>query len=159
MDHMTKLNNRRTFDEHMDKREHEKPADDFVFLSFDVNELKEANDTHGHEAGDELIIGAANCMKEVLGPYGELYRTGGDEFAALVFLPADSRKEIIRKLKESFKNYRTTNYKGISISMGYVCANEGADMSLEDMRLEAEKRMYAQKTDYYMQEGHDRRRR
>ena len=158
MDHMTKLNNRRTFDEHMDSRGDEKIEDDLVFFSFDLNQLKEANDRYGHEVGDELITGAAECMKEILSPYGELYRTGGDEFAALVNIPNEKRDSVIRALKESFANRKGSVFNGISISIGHVAADEDPQMTLEDMRREAEKRMYAQKIDYYKQDGHDRRR-
>ena len=52
--------------------------DEFTYVSLDVNGLKVINDTKGHTAGDELIIGACQCMKKSLGPYGKLYRIGGD---------------------------------------------------------------------------------
>ncbi len=158
MDHMTKLNNRRTFDEYMDTHANEKVAPDLVFMSFDVNELKEANDNHGHEAGDELIIGAANCMKDVIGSYGELYRTGGDEFAAILSVPPGKLEELTEELKSRFANHKSSAYSEISISIGCVTATENGIVSIDDMRREAEKRMYAQKTDHYMKEGHDRRR-
>ncbi len=158
MDHMTKFNNRRVFDEHMDKRKGRKLEDDFVFFTFDLNQLKEANDDHGHEAGDELITGAARCIEEVLGQYGSLYRTGGDEFAALVNLASDKRAAVISKLKKSFENWKGTVSSGLSISMGYAATSEDAEMTIDDLRRTAENRMYSQKTDYYMQDGHDRRR-
>lgn len=159
IDNMTNVNNRRTFDEHMDNNEEARIDEDFVFFSFDLNELKEANDSFGHEAGDELIKGAADCMKDVLGPYGSIYRTGGDEFAALVNISHDRRAGVIGLLKERFDNWHGKLYpKKLSISMGYVCASQDSGMTLDEMRREAEKRMYAQKSDHYMQEGFDRRR-
>lgn len=158
MDNMTNVNNRRTFDEYMDNIEPEDIRDEFVFFSFDLNDLKEANDSCGHEAGDELIIGAAQCMKDVLGPYGSVYRTGGDEFAALANIPHDVRADVIRRLKDAFDNWRGRLYPKLSISMGYVSASENPSMTIDDMRREADRRMYAQKSDYYMQEGNDRRR-
>ncbi len=158
VDHMTNVNNRRTFDEQMDTRIGEKIADDMIFFSFDLNELKNANDTRGHAAGDELIIGAADCMKAVLGPYGDIYRTGGDEFSALVNIPPGRRAEVVARLKEKFESWRGRLYPTLSISMGYVCASENPNMTVDDMRREAERRMYAQKSDYYMKEDHDRRR-
>ncbi len=158
IDHMTNLNNRRTFDEYMDNHKGLPIDDDLVFISFDLNDLKETNDTFGHEMGDELIVGAANCMKEVLGGYGMLFRTGGDEFAALINVPAEERAALIKKLHESFDGWRGTTNQNISISIGYVGAKEHEVMTLDDMRREAEKRMYANKADHYMQVGNDRRR-
>ncbi len=158
MDNMTNVSNRRTFDEYMDSKEAAVMRDDFVFFSFDLNDLKEANDSCGHEAGDELIIGAAVCMKNVLGEYGTIFRTGGDEFAALVNIPADIRDETIKRLENEFDSWQGKLYPKLSISMGYVCASEDRNMMIDDMRREADKRMYAQKSDHYMQEGFDRRR-
>ena len=157
-DHMTNISNRRTFDEYMDSHMDETPADDLVFFSFDLNDLKETNDTFGHEAGDELIVAAARSMKLVLGQYGSLYRTGGDEFAALVNIPHEHLPMIIDELKASFAGQKSSSGKTLSISMGYVCASDEPGVSLDDMRRMAEKRMYSQKTDYYMKEGNDRRR-
>ena len=50
----------------------------------DLNGLKEANDNIGHEAGDELIIGASKCMDNAFSGLGRTYRVGGDEFVALL---------------------------------------------------------------------------
>ncbi|MBR1910648.1 MAG: GGDEF domain-containing protein [Lachnospiraceae bacterium] len=158
IDNMTNVNNRRTFDEYMDSNENKEVPDDLVFFSFDLNNLKETNDNYGHEAGDELIIAAATCMREVLGSYGSIYRTGGDEFAAIINVPGSERAALIGKLREKFEKWKGNSSSVLSISMGYVTAGENPGMALHDMRREAEKRMYAQKSDYYMQEGNDRRR-
>ena len=48
----------------------------------DVNRLKIVNDSQGHAAGDELLQGAASCMKKCFDSCGKVYRTGGDEFIA-----------------------------------------------------------------------------
>ena len=158
MDNMTNVNNRKTFVEYMDSIDPEEIKEEFIFFSFDLNDLKDVNDSLGHEAGDELIKGAANCMKEVLGKYGSVYRTGGDEFAALANIPHDIRADVIRRLKDRFEGWHGEYSQKLSISMGYVSASEDPSMTIEEMRREADKRMYAQKSDYYMQEGNDRRR-
>ena len=142
----------------MDSNENKEVPDDLVFFSFDLNNLKETNDNYGHEVGDELIVGAAKCMKNVLGSYGSIYRTGGDEFAAIINVSEKERAALIGKMRDKFSEWKSNASSGLSISMGYVCSKEIPGMSLQDMRREAEKRMYAQKSDYYMKEGNDRRR-
>jgi diguanylate cyclase (GGDEF)-like protein len=158
IDNMTNVNNRRTFDEYMDSNEDKEVPDDLVFFSFDLNNLKETNDSLGHEAGDELIRAAAKCMKDVLGSYGSIYRTGGDEFAAIITVPGSERAALIGKLRDKFEEWKGNASPVLSISMGYMTAGEKPGATLHDMRREAEKRMYAQKSDYYMKEGNDRRR-
>ena len=157
IDSMTNLNNRRTFDEYMDSYVGRRPDGDVMFLSFDLNELKSVNDTCGHEAGDELIVGAAECIKGVFGSEGSIFRTGGDEFMAIISCDSDRRDELIKGLTDSFAEWRGESGTQLSISMGYVSSDEDPEMTLEDMRKEAEKRMYLCKSEYYRREGKDRR--
>ena len=159
VDNMTNVNNRRSFDEFLDSSAASEIGNDFVYVSFDLNDLKAANDSYGHEAGDELIIGAAQCMKKVLGSYGSIYRTGGDEFVAMCNIPADVRDDVIQKLQECFADWHGELYPDLSISMGYVCATEDPSMQIKDIMREADRRMYDEKTKYYTREGNDRRRR
>lgn len=157
IDSMTNLSNRRTFDEYMDSHADRQPEEDIMFFSFDLNELKSVNDTYGHEAGDELIIGAAYCMKDVFDHSGTIYRTGGDEFVAIISCESGARDELIKGLRDAFAGWKGKSGLDLSISTGYVSADEKPGMKLEDMRREAEKRMYAQKREYYRKEGRDRR--
>jgi diguanylate cyclase (GGDEF)-like protein/PAS domain S-box-containing protein len=53
-----------------------------VFL--DLDHFKEINDTHGHDVGDELLIGISQRMKRVLREGDTLARFGGDEFVAVL---------------------------------------------------------------------------
>lgn len=157
VDSMTDVNNRRSFDEFMDGSDDLDISEETVFFSFDLNDLKKANDTCGHEAGDELIIGAADCMKEVLGQYGSIYRTGGDEFVVIAEIPVKDRDMAIKRLMNRFDSWKGNLYTSLSISTGYVCASEDPSMTFDEMRQRAEKRMYDQKAAYHMQEGNDRR--
>jgi predicted signal transduction protein with EAL and GGDEF domain len=61
-DELTSLYNRRSYDQDMAKYSSQEIKDDLVVISIDINGLKEANDTKGHSAGDELIKGAADCI-------------------------------------------------------------------------------------------------
>ncbi len=55
-----------------------------IFIQFDINNLKEVNDNYGHAAGDSFIIAGANAIHQSFGPYGRVFRTGGDEFVAIL---------------------------------------------------------------------------
>lgn len=54
-----------------------------AIYSIDLNGLKSANDTQGHQAGDMLLKNATMAMQKALMPHCYLYRTGGDEFVIL----------------------------------------------------------------------------
>ena len=52
-----------------------------VFI--DINNLKEINDTQGHEAGDQLIINTAKYLKLIFRKEDIIVRFGGDEFVVV----------------------------------------------------------------------------
>lgn len=148
-DKLTHCFNRRAYEKDL-KAYPDVPTDeDFVFVSIDVNGLKVVNDTMGHSAGDELLKGAARCMKGCFGRWGKVYRTGGDEFA--IILSADSNR--LEGIKESFE--KTVNgwsgevVKKISVSCGYVTKKEYPDLTIAEMAKIADQRMYRAKAEHY----------
>jgi diguanylate cyclase (GGDEF)-like protein len=58
---------------------------DVAILVIDLDGLKRVNDTLGHRAGDEMLVYAAHAMHSALRHGDVVARTGGDEFAALLF--------------------------------------------------------------------------
>lgn len=54
-----------------------------AIYSIDLNGLKLANDTYGHEAGDKLLKNATSSLQQCMLQQCYLYRTGGDEFVVL----------------------------------------------------------------------------
>lgn len=53
-------------------------------VQFDINNLKTINDTLGHEMGDKLITDGSSMISRIFGKIGDVYRTGGDEFVAII---------------------------------------------------------------------------
>jgi len=79
-DALTGLGNRRALDDRL----HHLPRTRFALLALDVDDLKKVNDTHGHDAGDELLAKLAAVLASELRSGDLLARTGGDEFVALL---------------------------------------------------------------------------
>lgn len=156
-DELTGFYNRHAYEDEISALEKTEIKDNFVYVSIDVNSLKITNDTLGHSAGDELLVGASECMKQCFGSYGKLFRTGGDEFVALIFAD-DSQLEAIKKdIVEVTENWKGKTNNQLAISCGYVAYKETNGMSLHQMAVLADKRMYEDKTRYYQKKGIDRR--
>lgn len=154
-DELTRLFNRRSFEEDLAeyaKRELEK---DFVLLSADVNGLKKVNDTKGHVGGDELIKGAAECLLLGIASKGKVYRVGGDEFAAI--LHTADPEAVKADIEDYVKRWKGKYSDTLSVSIGY--ASHAADENLDITGLEkkADDEMYKSKTEYYIKNGIDRR--
>ena len=67
-----------------------------VLAMFDLDGFKRYNDTYGHPAGDALLTRLGANLGRAIGPYGDGYRLGGDEFCVLVTRGgASSAKTII----------------------------------------------------------------
>ncbi len=67
-------------------------------LFSDADKFKSVNDTHGHQAGDAVLIELSKRMRETLGELGTVCRYGGEEFAIIVPGADISRAEKIAEL-------------------------------------------------------------
>jgi diguanylate cyclase (GGDEF)-like protein len=84
-DPLTGLPNRRKFMDELDAALGAPPHGDSMHavILMDLNSFKAVNDTHGHPAGDELLIEIASAMKAKIGKDAVIARLGGDEFAVI----------------------------------------------------------------------------
>ena len=156
-DAMTGLLNRRAYEEDCVQLLEMGAVDHMTIIMMDVNGLKTANDTYGHQAGDELIIGAAKCIQTAIGEYGKVYRTGGDEFVALLECSREKLADILQMLDDLTARSKAHSQSELVISKGVVvCAEHGA-LTFEEMKELADRRMYADKDRYYRYIGKKRR--
>ena len=86
IDPMTGLANRRGLSEFLDD-ELQTAIEESTrvgLLHIDLDKFKEINDTHGHAAGDEILIHAASAMRAAVRSEDLVARVGGDEFVVVV---------------------------------------------------------------------------
>lgn len=148
-DAMTSFSNRRAYENDIKRYDEKGYEPNLSYVSLDLNGLKRVNDSLGHEAGDKLIIGAASVIHQCFGNYGEMYRIGGDEFAALIYADLDRLTKIKMDFKEAMDEWSKENGMTLSISYGIVRACEDPNMSFSEMAKLADVRMYKNKDEYY----------
>lgn len=81
VDPLTELNNRRSFEQYIEKRVGHIPEGQRIFLMMlDANSFKTINDTYGHHVGNEALIKISCVLKRSCCRSDFLARLGGDEF-------------------------------------------------------------------------------
>lgn len=156
-DELTGFFNRRAYEEDISRYENDEIEDDFIYITFDLNGLKMINDTLGHIAGDEMLVGACECMRSAFGNFGKLYRTGGDEFVALLWMDEETLKTSLCSFESEIKKWRGKLVESLTVSFGTVKRRERPNDSIREISILSDQRMYDAKADYYKKRGIDRR--
>lgn len=159
MDALTGFLNRGGYEDSILAHSKTSLKDNFVYVSMDLNGLKQANDAFGHEVGDALLKGAASCIRKCFGDYGEIYRVGGDEFVAMIEADDQLLGTIKKEFEEMIRYWNLNIVKGLSVSSGYAQHKEFPDKTLTELAKVADTRMYKAKEEHYRATGEDRRRR
>lgn len=145
LDLMTGLRNRTAFEADMKKLETSHHREGLGFIIFDINDLKEVNDTLGHAEGDRLIIRAGAGVKKYFGKLGVCYRMGGDEFVVCIDR-ADERRvqEALRGLEEWLEQENRTDPMMLRMAWGYAIRRDERQ-SAQAVLNRADREMYAHK--------------
>lgn len=149
-DHLTGLPNRSLFRDRLEqeiKLAHRLRQSAALFF-IDLDHFKEVNDTLGHDAGDKLLVQAAERISQCVREADTVARMGGDEFTVILSQVNDAThvskvaENIIQKLSKPF--FIDDNKLDISASIGIaLCPQDGSDA--EQLLKNSDKAMYAAK--------------
>lgn len=117
----------------------------------DISGLKHINDTLGHCAGDEYIQNACEIMKRLF-PSEKLFRIGGDELLAVL---TDTSEAEVDEKTSALKSELERSSIAMAVGSAFGITDGGG---MGRLLLEAETKMYRDKTDYYRRSGRERRR-
>jgi diguanylate cyclase len=111
----------------------------------DIDHFKKVNDVFGHSAGDRVLRAVAECLRNSVRPYDELYRYGGEEF--LVCLPAASQEaglQVLERMRASIEGLRLTAPSGerIPVTATFGLAQLSVDLSIEESLDQADNALY-----------------
>ncbi len=118
-----------------------------IFL--DLDGFKVINDTHGHEAGDLLLMTVAKRMKHALRDGDTLARIGGDEFVAVLMDMDDASTSmplLNRLLEAAAQPVQLLNVAlKVSASLGVTFYPQAFDIDAEQLLRQADQAMYQAK--------------
>jgi diguanylate cyclase (GGDEF)-like protein len=147
-DALTGLRNRRKFDVAIESewRRALRHGTPLSLLMIDADHFKAYNDTFGHQAGDQLLIGIAICISDSIARAGDCaVRYGGEEFAVL--LPGTTANEAlavaetIRLKVQGWSDEATPS----TVSIGIASLTPVAGLDWPDFVNAADKALYAAK--------------
>jgi diguanylate cyclase (GGDEF)-like protein len=147
-DSLTGLRNRRKFDAVIETewRRAIRQRQPLALLMIDADYFKSFNDTHGHQAGDEVLVGIAICISDSVRRAGDCAaRYGGEEFAVLLpdMLPKQAFMvaETIRLKVEQWCGETATT----TVSIGVASMIPEADTDWAEIVKRADRALYAAK--------------
>jgi diguanylate cyclase (GGDEF)-like protein len=132
-DPLTGIPNRQGFQALLHKRLQGNRGRGLLLGYLDLDNFNHANDSLGHQAGDELIQQVVQRLQQVLGPRDVLGRIGGDEFALLLDISeAPTRVDamvqaLMESLGEPYWLQGESLSLGCSLGLAYGRAGEDAD--------------------------------
>ena len=111
---------------------------------FDIDNFKEYNDIHGHQAGDELLTRLAKVLSaSVRKNIDTAYRFGGDEFTLLLpHLPGEAAMKVAGRIRDT---YNKLGFQPTSLSIGvalFLSKTGDVDKDIDDMVQRSDRALY-----------------
>ncbi len=119
-----------------------------VHVFVDLDGLKEINDTHGHRAGDRVLLETAELLKQTFRDSDIIARIGGDEFVVLAMETSGATAEVwTSRIREQLRqrNTRAGRVVPLAFSMGVAYYDPECPVSIDDLLSKADALMYAEK--------------
>lgn len=152
-DQLTKISNRRTFDEMMEvfyqqtRLEHTSLS----ILFIDVDFFKNYNDFYGHQKGDDVIFSIAKSIKGAIRHMDFVARYGGEEFVVLLpetdahgaYAVASNIFKAVERLEIPHAKSSVSSY--ITISLGIAVYRGENELSKEEVLKIADQALYRAK--------------
>lgn len=150
-DHLTGLANRRVFSQRLERYYGEalRYEFDLTCAMCDLDYYKRLNDVLGHQAGDRILVAAAEVIRSNLRAGDAAARYGGDEFVLLLphtslTMAIKAARRIREQLSMATRHYTETG-TGVTISMGIASLRADRPASADALVAMADHALYVAK--------------
>ncbi|MHB8964025.1 MAG: GGDEF domain-containing protein [Saccharofermentanales bacterium] len=143
-DPTTGIQNRYSFERRLIEMQ---KLDRATIVVFDLNNLKEINDSQGHFVGDNCLSTAADSIKKGFEGLGTAFRIGGDEFCVLCNgrVEAERLEEAFTGVEALSRRYDAAAQALLSVAYGYSYFDRTVDGDIFRSFAKADSAMYEHK--------------
>lgn len=149
-DSLTGMQNKTAYDDFV--REFQKKIDanevfNYGIIIMDTNDLKDINDTYGHENGNIYLINSSKLITDTF-RFSQTFRIGGDEFVVVLLdEDFDNYKDLMQKFRQKMDDTQTEKdpWRRISIACGVCICEDVLNQNIRDIFNHADKEMYKDK--------------
>ena len=151
IDTLTGLNNRRYFDGSFASLVDQaaRRGRPLALMVLDIDHFKKINDTHGHDAGDEVLKAFAARLKRVVRANDVVCRTGGEEFAILMpDTPIDVAVRVAERVRGVIENDEFAlrpDQQGLRVTTSIGLAERRSDVEPTKLLRRADEALYQSK--------------
>jgi diguanylate cyclase (GGDEF)-like protein len=131
LDNLTKLGNKYSFHEFVDKVSKSKTDGSWVVAMVDIDDIRKINNTYGHLEGDIALVELAEVIRSNIRDTDFAARYDDDEFV-IVTKAEYGIEELLKKIKEELSGYNEKNDKPYKISISYGFDVYNAGKSIEE---------------------------
>jgi diguanylate cyclase (GGDEF)-like protein len=148
-DPLTGIGNRRSLAGLYGKLQASVGSGSLSILLIDIDYFKQANDSHGHQHGDRVLVSLAKRLERIAAnlPGSHAARLGGDEFALLLMgVFPQNASDIAEDLRVFFHEQAfEAETASVSLSIGVASLQTAHDLRLETLICHADEALYRAK--------------
>jgi len=106
-----------------------------TLLAFDLDEFKEINDRHGHDAGDAVLRAVADILRARIRRSDRAFRLGGEEFLAFLY-GTDKQQglQLAEELRSAVESKLLVPHRAVTVSVGMAAYSGDPDWETWETR-------------------------
>ena len=157
-DQLTGVRNKMAYDSYLAELESRIVSNEvtsYGIIVLDTNNLKEINDTYGHENGNAYLINSCKLICQIF-THSPIFRIGGDEFIVILTgIDLKNHESLLAKLKKSTELAKNASFpwKQVSIAYGISIAEKVKETTIQETFNKADANMYKHKRAIKTAEG------
>jgi diguanylate cyclase (GGDEF)-like protein len=115
-------------------RKRREPRRQLVWMMIDIDRFKAVNDTHGHPAGDHVLVRLSGLLRARLRQADVVGRYGGEEFAVVLEdISGEDAVRLVERLRSEFAAIEHRSREGVpfrvTFSAGLAALEDGESLS------------------------------